>query len=89
MQLNSKYLQYFAWKFNNNRKIDPFSVSSCIPVGARILKFNFDYYENWIEALAAYRQGISGVQKDGVTHESFHYIENVLSMGMPYRKKGE
>jgi soluble lytic murein transglycosylase-like protein len=89
MQLNSKYLDYFSWKFNRGVKVHPFSPSSSIPVGARILAFNFRYYENWVEALAAYRQGIGGVNKNSVTHASFCYIDNVFRYGMKYKKEGE
>lgn len=89
MQLNSKYLDYFSWKFNRGVAVLPFAPASSIPVGARILAFNFRYYGNWVEALAAYRQGIGGVQKNSVTHASFCYIDHVFEYGMKYRKEGE
>lgn len=85
MQLNSKYLFYFTWRFNRGQSIDPFSPKDAIPVGVRILACNYRYYGNWVEALAAYRQGIYGVYKNGVTHASFHYIETVFKKGAPYK----
>lgn len=73
-QLNSKYLDYFSWKFNKGKKINPFDPSVAIPVAARILKHNYAHFGNWYEAIAAYRQGIKGVEKDGITHHSVKYL---------------
>lgn len=84
MQLNSKYLSYFSWKFNKGVKVDPLSPSSAIPVGARILAHNYKFFGSWVEALAAYRQGITGVLKHSVTHASFLYIDSVFTRGAPY-----
>lgn len=84
-QLNNRYLKYFAWKYNNSVKVDPFSPKSAIPVAAQILANNYKLLGNWIEAIAAYRQGVYGVLSNGVTHESSIYVEKVLKYG--YLKK--
>jgi soluble lytic murein transglycosylase-like protein len=89
MQLNSKYLSYFAKTFNGDKVINPFSIKEAISVGVKILAYNFSVYGNWVEALAAYKQGVYGVQRNGVTHDSFHYVESVFVKGAPYRKEGE
>jgi soluble lytic murein transglycosylase-like protein len=89
MQLNSKYLKEFATWYNRGKPINPFAPKEAIPVGVKILAYNYSVYGNWIEALAAYKQGVYGVQKNGVTHDSFHYIESVFSKGAMYRKEGE
>ena len=80
-QLNSRYLPYFAWKFNKGKKVDPYSPAQAIPVAARILKFNYAYFGDWVEAIAAYRQGITGILNNGVTHISALYVDKVLQKG--------
>lgn len=77
-QINSKYLLYFKWKFNKDKEIDPFSPESAIPVAARILAYNYKYFGTWAEAIAAYRQGVTGVRKKGITHSSAIYVDKVL-----------
>lgn len=86
VQLNSKYLDYFKWKFNKNQKIDPFNPESAIPVCARILAYNYKIFGNWIEALAAYRQGVQGVKKNGIDSKSYKYIDSVFSYGILFER---
>jgi soluble lytic murein transglycosylase-like protein len=76
-QLNSTYLSYFTWFYNKNVPIDPFNPASAIPIAARILKHNKIHFENWPEAIAAYRQGITGVEKNGITHISALYVARI------------
>jgi soluble lytic murein transglycosylase-like protein len=79
VQLNSKYLGYFTWKFNKGKKVDPYDPSVAIPVAARILAYNYKYFGNWMHALAAYRQGITGVKRNGIIPSSLLYAEKILT----------
>jgi soluble lytic murein transglycosylase-like protein len=78
VQLNSRYLSYFRWRFNKGVKIDPYDPIEAIPIAARILAFNYKYFGNWTQALAAYRQGITGVKRNGVTSESLLYVDKII-----------
>ena len=56
-QLNDRYLEYFAWKFNGGELVDPFDPLASIRIAARYLARNFESFGDWEYAVAAYNCG--------------------------------
>jgi soluble lytic murein transglycosylase-like protein len=56
-QLNDKYLAYFADRFNDGQKVDPFNPLVSIRVAARYLAANHELFGDWQYAVAAYNCG--------------------------------
>jgi len=76
-QLNSQYISYFEWKFNEGRAIDPHSAESIL-ITARILAHNYKIFGSWEKAITAYKWGVQGTRKYGVDTD---YVWNVLDRG--------
>jgi hypothetical protein len=73
--LNSKYLEWYAGRFNGGVKINPTSPESMLIV-ARILEWNYKALGNWPMAFTAYRWGIEGAKKHGIDIE---YVDRVIA----------
>jgi soluble lytic murein transglycosylase-like protein len=56
-QLNDKYLAYFADRFNDGERVDPFNPLVSIRVAARYLAANHALFGDWQYAVAAYNCG--------------------------------
>lgn len=75
--LNSRWLEEFAWRFNDGKKIDPHSYSSIKVVG-RILANNYKALHDWEWTLTSYRWGVQGTIMHGVDR---YYVDNVKRLG--------
>ena len=56
-QLNDRYLAYFAERFNDGQRVDPFNPLVSIRVAARYLAANYETFGDWQYAVAAYNCG--------------------------------
>lgn len=62
MQLNSKYIGEYSWRYNDSRPIDPFDPRDNLKVGMRYLKRLFEVTGSWYLAVCAYNAGLSRVR---------------------------
>lgn len=56
-QLNDRYLAYFAERFNDGQRVDPFNPMVSIRVAARYLAANYEFFGCWQYAVAGYNCG--------------------------------
>lgn len=75
MQLNERFhaLRAAAWG-----EYDPRNPFDAIRIADHILQDDYGYFHSWPLAVAAYRQGIAGVLRDGAT---MWYVERVRAKG--------
>ena len=71
--LNSRWMEYHAWRFNGGKEIDPAAPESALIV-ARILAWHLATMVDEDMALTAYRRGQRGARAHGVDRE---YVERV------------
>lgn len=64
MQLNTKYLDWFAMKFNNNKPFDPFNKRDSIRIGCAYLRHLYEYTGSWFDAFWAYNAGPTAWKKN-------------------------
>ncbi|MBU1080887.1 MAG: transglycosylase SLT domain-containing protein [Spirochaetes bacterium] len=74
-QHNSKYVAYFAERYNNGIPYNPMNPAEAIPVTARILADNLARLGSLDLSVAAYRQGVDGVRSNGPDME---YVNKIL-----------
>ncbi|MDH3755329.1 MAG: LysM peptidoglycan-binding domain-containing protein [Acidimicrobiia bacterium] len=61
--------------------IDPHDVGDNVRASIRLMRFLLDNTnDDWRLALAAYYQGLSSVQRDGIYDSSMFYIEGILAL---------
>ena len=82
-QINSRWLGDFSWRYNNGKKIDPFSVMCSTRVALRYLKSLYGYFGTWYQALEAYNAGPRAVEDGDVTDSTKHYAEWIINGGFP------
>jgi hypothetical protein len=75
--LNSRWLDEFAWRFNDGKEINPHSYSAITIVG-KILANNYKMLKDWDRTLSSYRWGVQGTIKYGIDR---YYIDNVKRLG--------
>jgi membrane-bound lytic murein transglycosylase MltF len=59
--------------------INPFDPVESTHHAITILQNNYSIFHNTPKMLAAYRQGIGGVQKNGIDHGSKAYVKRIIS----------
>lgn len=62
------------------RDMDPLAASDGIQMGARYLRYLLDRTHSEDEAVAAWRQGLSSVQRDGLTTAGANYVDSVTEI---------
>jgi len=62
------------------RRIDPYNPTDNVHAGAALLRYYLDLLGNERLAVAAYHQGLHGVQTQGVSAEAAHYVANVMAL---------
>ena len=75
--LNSRWLEEFAWRFNDGKKIDPHSLEA-ITITAKILSNNYKVLHDWDWAISSYRWGVQGTIMHGVDR---YYVNSVKKLG--------
>lgn len=78
MQFNSKYVEYFAKKYNSGKKFNPLNANQSIKVGARYLKHLHVLTGSWEKALMAYNCGLSRVRKNTIPQSTINYAQRIL-----------
>jgi soluble lytic murein transglycosylase-like protein len=58
-QLNSAYIEYFSWKFNDGDTVNAYDSDMSIKIAARILAENFRQTGNWRDSVASYNCGLT------------------------------
>jgi len=62
------------------RRIDPYNATDNVRAGAVLLRYYLDLLGDERLAVAAYHQGLHGVQTQGVSAEAAHYVANVMAL---------
>ena len=74
MQFNSKYLEWYARRYNGAEPFDPLDPGEAIPIAAKHLSFLYDHYGTWADACLAYNAGIGAVDRDEIPESSYQYL---------------
>jgi len=82
MQLNSRYLIDYKWRYNGDRGFDPLDPGDNLSVGMRHLRHLYDVTGNWFDAVCAYNAGLSRVRSGNVPEKTIMYANWVLEGGM-------
>jgi soluble lytic murein transglycosylase-like protein len=77
-QLNSAYIEYFEWKFNDGNTINAYDPDMSIKIAARILAANHRLTGNWIEAVAAYNCGATRASRKPWPTTTQVYINSIF-----------
>lgn len=78
MQLNSKYLGYFAMKFNGGVMFDPLDPEINLRVGMKYLAHLYRSTGSWYNAVAAYNAGLTRLQSGDIPPKTRDYLEYVF-----------
>jgi hypothetical protein len=75
-QHNSKYVPEFAYRYNDGKPYDPMDPKQAAIITFRILADNYRQLDgDMTMTIASYRQGVSGVKKNGPT---MWYVNRIL-----------
>lgn len=74
-QHNSKYVTYFAERYNFGRSYDPLIPAEAIPITARMLADNLTRLNDMRLTVSSYKQGVDGVRQNGPIE---WYVNKVL-----------
>jgi soluble lytic murein transglycosylase-like protein len=77
-QLNDKYLAYFADRFNDGQRVDPFNPLVSIRVAARYLAANYELFGDWQYAVAGYNCGPERAKVRPWPQTTERYIQEVF-----------
>ena len=77
-QLNDRYLEYFAWKFNGGELVDPSDPAMSIRIAARYLALNYKTYGDWHYAVAAYNCGPGRARTRPWPQATERYVKEVF-----------
>lgn len=90
MQLNSAYLEEFAWRYNEGEPVDPFDVEMSVRVACRYLARLYEATGDWVLAVAAYNAGLGRVRQDRALPETTQrYIRHVFRERVGRRRQPE
>jgi len=78
MQLQERYLSWFAARFNSGRQIDPFDPVTSIHVGLRYLAALHAVCGDWWDALASYNCGLSRVMNGDIPRSTYQYVRWIM-----------
>lgn len=78
MQLNSKYLGYFAMKFNGGVMFDPLDPEINLRVGMKYIAHLYRSTGSWYNAVAAYNAGLTRLQSGDIPPKTRDYLEYVF-----------
>lgn len=65
-QLNSNNYEEFSWRFNDDKKIDPYNVEMSLLVSAKYLAWLYERTYSWYDVICAYKSGITKVREERV-----------------------
>lgn len=77
LQLNSKYLPDYAWRYNDGRRVNPLDPETALRVGFRKLAHNYRMTGSWWAAVASYNCGLDAFRA-GPSMESILLADRVL-----------
>lgn len=65
-QLNSLNYEEFAWRFNENKAVDPYNANMSLKISCRYLSWLYDRTHSWYDAVCAYKSGLYKVRIETV-----------------------
>jgi soluble lytic murein transglycosylase-like protein len=77
-QFNSRYIDWYAEKYNQGKAFDPFNPEEAITVAALHMVFLFERYGNWEDAVLAYNAGYPTVDSGQIPASSYQYLAKVF-----------
>lgn len=83
MQLNSRYLPWFAEKYNDGNWIDAFDQAVAVRVAVRYLADLHAFFGSWELAIAAYNCGPSRAASGQISRKTREYVRRVISGDVP------
>jgi soluble lytic murein transglycosylase-like protein len=89
MQLNSSYLDYYSWKFNDYKVIDYFNPYESIKIGVKYLRFLYEVTGDWKSAVASYNCGLTKVRNNNIPKSTQRYVEDVFTYSLKAIDKGD
>ena len=78
MQLQTRYLPWFAARFNDGRPIDPFDPAVSIRVGLRYLASLHAVCGDWWDTIASYNCGLSRVMRGDIPKSTYQYVRWIM-----------
>lgn len=78
MQLNSKNLKEFEWRFNNFEKIDYYDPYENIRIGVQYLQYLYKHLGSWELTVSAYNCGINRVRTGNIPISTQRYTSRIL-----------
>jgi soluble lytic murein transglycosylase-like protein len=76
-QLNSRYIEEFAWRYDFGT-IDPFNPLQAIRVAAKHLSVMYKHTGDWRSAFAAYNAGLSRVKSGKWPARTIEYVNKIF-----------
>jgi soluble lytic murein transglycosylase-like protein len=77
-QLNSKFMDYFAWKFNDGVEINPFDPEDSMRVACRYMRYLYLLCHDYRVATMAYNCGYKRLITDGPPKSTLRYVSMVF-----------
>ncbi len=78
MQFNSKYLGYFAMKFNGGVMFDPLDPEINLRVGMKYIAHLYRSTGSWYNAVAAYNAGLTRLRSGDIPPKTREYLDYVF-----------
>ena len=77
-QLNSKYLDYYSWMFNNGIVIDPDNPYVNLYISIKIIAWAYKFSHNWEDSLIIYNAGYTRWKNHEIPDSTIDYFNKVL-----------
>lgn len=78
-QLNSNYLDYFSWKFNEGKEIDPFNAKDSLRVSIKYIAHLKKSFPSWSDVVMAYNAGATRVLNNDIPTTTIEYCKTIMS----------
>jgi hypothetical protein len=86
-QLNSRYLDEYVWKFNDNKPLDPFDPETNLYVACKILKWAYNLTNSWEDAIMIYNCGYTKWTNNNIPIKTILYKNRIFKEPTIEREK--
>jgi len=73
-QFNSRYLGWYADRYNSGVPFDPMDTEEAIYIAAQHVRFLYECYGRWGDVFLAYNAGIGAVNRDEIPESAIRYL---------------
>jgi soluble lytic murein transglycosylase-like protein len=76
-QFNSKYLEWYAKRYNRGVPFDPMVPEEAVAIAAKHIRFLYERYNRWSDVFLAYNAGYGAVDRNEIPDGAFCYLMRI------------